>query len=130
MEKDWLKLSGMHDGASSDTFEFAANLRKRMTVPEKLLWDRLKNKSLIDKFRRQHPIGCYILDFYCHQKRLSVELDGEIHQDKEQKEKDIERTSYLIELGIKELRFKNQEVINDIEKVILEIKEKLRVDTL
>ena len=93
-------------------------------------WPYQKNYSGIDKFRRQHPIGCYILDFYCHQKRLSVELDGEIHQDKEQKEKDIERTSYLIELGIKELRFKNQEVINDIEKVILEIKEKLRVDTL
>jgi len=103
MEKEWLKISGMHDGASPDKFEFAASLRKRMTVPEKMLWDKLKNKSLNDKFRRQHPIGSYILDFYCHKKRLSIELDGKAHNNKEQKEKDIERTAYLNELGIREI---------------------------
>ena len=130
MEKDWLKISGMHDGASLDTFEFAANLRKRMTASEKILWDRLKNKSLNDKFRRQHPIGQYILDFYCHRKRLSIELDGKVHDNKEQNEKDIERTAYLNELGISEIRFKNKEVMDDIEKVLLKIKDNLCEDTL
>ena len=130
MNKEWLKLSGMHDGASPDMFEFAANLRKRMTASEKMLWDRLKNKSLNDKFRRQHPIGQYILDFYCHRKRLSIELDGNVHDNKEQKIKDIERTSYLNELGIKEIRFKNKEVMNNIDKVISKINDNLRKDTL
>ena len=120
----------MHDGASPDMFEFAANLRKRMTASEKMLWDRLKNKSLNDKFRRQHPIGQYILDFYCHRKRLSIELDGNVHDNKEQKIKDIERTSYLNELGIKEIRFKNKEVMNNIDKVISKINDNLRKDTL
>ena len=117
----------MHDGASPDKFEFAASLRKRMTVPELMLWEHLKNKSLNDKFRRQHPIGSYILDFYCHKKRLSIELDGKVHDNKEQKEKDIERTAYLNELGIREIRFKNEDILENIEDVIIEINKMLSV---
>ncbi len=73
------KLESMHDGASPKIFRYAHILRKNMTEPELKLWEFLKKHPLGYKFRRQHPIHKYILDFYCHKKRLSIEVDGKNH---------------------------------------------------
>ena len=73
------------------------------------------------KFRRQHPFGNYVLDFYCHEIKLCVEADGGIHNEKDIIEYDIERTKVLNENGISVLRFTNEAIINSIGKVIIEI---------
>jgi len=123
MKSDPLKISGMHYGASAKLFENADKLRKSMTEPEKILWEYLRTKPEGFKFRRQHPIGIYILDFYCHELRLSIEIDGGYHLSEEQKEKDSERTLYLNDLGIKEFRFKNDEVLNHRQRVVEKLHE-------
>ena len=125
MEKDWLKINGMHDGASPKIFAFAAKLRAKMTVPEKILWVYLKDKPMGFKFRRQHPIGRYVLDFYCHKKRLSIEIDGKNHDDLAQFVNDVERTGYLNRIGIKEIRFKNEDILHNIDKIKLSINHEL-----
>ena len=76
-----------------------------MTPEEKLLWEFLSIKPLGYKFRRQHPFGIYILDFYCHRNRLSLEIDGKSHDLKSQKEYNLERTKFIEEFGIVEMRF-------------------------
>ena len=105
----------MHDGASSRVFKNAAKLRSTMTDAEIKLWEYLKTGPKGFKFRRQHPIAGYILDFYCHRLRLSIELDGGYHLAEEQKLKDAERTAYLRTLGIHELRFSNDLIISHFE---------------
>ena len=128
MKKDPLKISGMHDGATLKVFRNAARLRDSMTETEKKLWEYLKIKPMGFKFRRQHPIAGYVLDFYCHRLRLSIEIDGGYHLQKEQKEKDLERTDYLKTLGILELRFLNEQVLNDYETIKSIINAQLSVD--
>ena len=105
MKQDELKIKGMHLEASPEIFKNAALLRNTMTKPEKMLCEYFRRKPFGFKFRRQHPISIYILDFYCHRARLSVEIDGEYHFTKEQKEKDLQRTEYLNCIGIKEIKF-------------------------
>lgn len=130
MGKDKLKISGMHDDASPQIFKNAARLREDMTEPEKLLWEKLRLKPLGFKFRRQHPINKYVLDFYCHKLKLSIEIDGGYHLSREQREKDKERTETINELGIKEIRFTNNEVLVDIETVLSKIYSELRDGSL
>ncbi|MFB6343454.1 endonuclease domain-containing protein [Saccharicrinis sp. FJH62] len=109
-------------GATKSTFEKARILRKHMTKTEKLLWERIRKKQINGyHFRRQHPIDCYIVDFYCHELKLVIELDGEIHQF--QKEYDKERQSELEAIGLKVLRFRNEDVEYSMESVIRTIKE-------
>ena len=97
-------------------------LRKNLTLSEKILWNYLRNRQIKgQKFFRQYSIGPYIADFYCAEARLVVELDGETHLPKDQKLYDIERTKYLNGNNIKVLRFWNDEIINNIDKVILTI---------
>jgi very-short-patch-repair endonuclease len=109
--------------AKPDIFSKAKELRKSMTVAEEILWKHLRNNKLNGlKFRRQHPLDIFIADFYCHNKRLIIELDGGIHDTPEQKEYDEGRTFELEEKGFKILRFKNEEVINNIENVLFRIK--------
>ncbi len=98
------------------------DLRKRATSQEDLLWEKLRNRKLGPKFRRQHSVGRYILDFYCKEKRLLIEIDGGIHEKKENKEYDTVRDKYFIELDFKILRFTNDEVEQDMEKVIDKIR--------
>jgi len=119
MKKDSLDINGMHNGASSRVFKNAAKLRESLTESEIRLWEFLKTKPLGHKFRRQHPIAGYVLDFYCHKLRLSIELDGGYHFSKEQRAKDAVRTSYLKELGISELRFSNKQILEDFEPTIV-----------
>jgi very-short-patch-repair endonuclease len=98
----------------------AKKLRQEPTEAEKTLWNALRRKALCNlKFRRQHAIGQYIVDFYCTQKKLIIELDGPIHQFT--KEEDSFRQRYLESLGFLFLRFKNDEVLNDLENVLLTI---------
>lgn len=125
MSKDPLKISGMHDGASPKVFENAAKLRESMTDEEKLLWEYLKTRPMGFKFRRQHPIAGYVLDFYCHKLRLSIEIDGGYHLKIEQKKKDEERTNYLKQVGVSELRYTNKQVMKDFENVVQSIVEEL-----
>ena len=116
----------MFFGASRNTFEKAHELRNNMTDAEKIIWKELKNRRVFKtKFRRQHPIDIFIVDFYCHEFKLAIEIDGEIHLDKEIAEYDDGRTHDLEELGIKILRFTNNQVFNDINYVLKEISDTL-----
>tara|TARA_R110002167_G_scaffold157177_1_gene352038 strand:+ start:153 stop:545 length:393 start_codon:yes stop_codon:yes gene_type:complete len=130
MKKDKTNISGMHHGATPSVFRNAAKLRASMTETECILWNYLKNKPQGFKFRRQHPIAGYVLDFYCHRLKLSIEIDGGYHLKQEQIEKDKERTMYLEDIGISEIRFTNNQVINEFEALIDEINSILRVGTL
>ncbi len=91
-------------------------LRSNMTDAEKLLWRNLRKEQIGDyKFRRQHPLGQFILDFVCLEARLIIEVDGGHHM--EQQEKDEERTLYLEQQGFRVLRFWNNDVLSNIESV-------------
>jgi very-short-patch-repair endonuclease len=106
-------------------------LRRKETPMEEKLWFELRNNKLGTKFKRQHSIGGYILDFYCAEKKLIIELDGEIHNTKEAKEYDAVRDKFFKELGYKTLRFLNREVESGIEEVLEKIKNILcRFDTI
>ena len=109
----------MHEGAFPQIFRNARALRKNMTPAEKIIWNELlRNKKMHGyKFRRQHAFNRYILDFYCYELKLSIEVYGEIHEDKTQKEFDECRTNHLKEFGINEIRFKNKQIMNDIGNV-------------
>jgi very-short-patch-repair endonuclease len=116
----------LHKGARPSTFKNACNLRHRETEAEKKLWKFLRNRQLLGKkFRRQHAIIKYVLDFYCHECKLAVELDGGIHTKEEIREYDLARTGILKEYGITVIRFWNAEVMNDIEDVLKKISDHL-----
>nr|WP_294777693.1 DUF559 domain-containing protein [uncultured Flavobacterium sp.] len=95
--------------------------KKNNTQAEIALWECLRNKNLAYKFRRQHIIDLFIVDFICIEKKLIVEVDGGYHNAIEQKEADEMRTQILNELGFKVIRFSNEEVIGNIDKVIEKI---------
>jgi len=100
----------------------AKELRQRQTEAEKLLWLKLKAKHLKGfKFRRQEPIGTYIVDFVSFEKKLIVEVDGSLHQETEIKINDIQRSAWLKEQGFKVLRFWNSDVTNNIGVVLEKI---------
>jgi len=112
----------LHLDAGDEVFRKAHDLRHPMTDAEKLLWDKIRNRKLQGlKFRRQHPIHYYIADFYCHEKRLIVEVDGGIHLDEAVKEHDENRTAELDRLGIKVIRFTNEHIFEHLEQVLEEI---------
>lgn len=94
---------------------FARALRSSMTDAERRLWSRLRKRSLGCKFRRQAPVGRYVLDFLCLEKKLVVELDGGQHADRR---KDRARDSWLGEQGFSILRFWNTEVLRNVEGVV------------
>lgn len=110
-------------GASSITHQRARELRRSLTPAEQILWEVLKNRQLEGyKFRRQHPIYRYIADFYCHELRLVIELDGGVHEEIDQQEHDSNRDLVIREFSVRILRFKNQEVINDPKNVVEKVK--------
>ncbi len=103
-------------------FRVAAILRRDMTLAERILWNRLSDRKIFNvKFRRQHPVNIFIVDFYCHELKLVIEIDGEVHNDYESKEYDLGRTAVLNKFGIKVIRFSNEEVIYNIDTVITKI---------
>jgi 16S rRNA (guanine527-N7)-methyltransferase len=104
----------------------AREMRKNPTRAEEVLWEQLRFDQLGVRFRRQHPISGKILDFYCHDAQLGIELDGGIHLQKEQRESDKEKEYILNELhGIRILRFRNDEVLDHLEKVLETIRKEL-----
>lgn len=124
----------MFYGAKPDIFQKATELRRNETEAEKKLWEYLKENQLAGfKFRRQHPIDIFIVDFYCHKVKLVIELDGGIHMKEETREYDKGRESELMNFDLKILRFTNNDVVNNIDNVIFKIKAyllNLRADSL
>lgn len=113
------KKPTFHYGAKKSTFILAKKLRKNSTRAEKILWQLLRNRRFEGyKFRRQHPIWKYVVDFYCHQSRLVIETDGEAHDNADQIKNDSERDEFMEKMGLKVLRIKNEDLFNDQEKVL------------
>ena len=103
---------------------FARNLRRNMTGAERTLWSRLRQSQMEGlSFRRQHPIGNYIVDFWCSAVKLVVELDGGQHGLSENQIKDAERSQILTERGITVLRFWNPDVMQNIEGTLATIRQ-------
>ena len=101
---------------------FSLENRKKSTRAESILWEALRNRKIGCKFRRQHIIGTFIVDFVCLSEKLTVEVDGDIHNDPERIKKDLDRTNCLISLSYSEIRFTNEMVIDNLSKVLEEIK--------
>jgi len=119
----------MFKGATPATFEKAKRLRRNMTSAEKKLWGELKNKKLNGyKFRRQHPLHFFIVDFYCHELELIIEIDGKYHDKTEQIKKDQERTELLKFQNLKLVRFTNDEVMNELESVIEKLERFIKIN--
>ncbi len=117
----------MFKGAKRKHFENARKLRKKQTTAESLLWNELRGKRLEGlKFRRQHPIARFSVDFYCHEKSLVIEIDGEYHNSLQAQSKDKERTEALESLELIVIRFKNEEVIHNMAKVLKAISDELK----
>ena len=111
---------------AKELVELARNNRKEKTESENILWQELRNSNLGFKIRRQHYVGNFIVDFICLDKKLIIEVDGEYHNDIEQKEKDEERTLLLEQkYFFKVIRFTNQEVEKDLGNVLSKIKAEL-----
>jgi very-short-patch-repair endonuclease len=105
---------------------FARKLRKNQTDAEKLLWSILRSRQLLSlKFRRQQPVGPYILDFYCHDYKLCIELDGGQHYTGAGQQVDKDRAAYLEARRIHILRFSNLDVLKNLEAVLLRIVEEV-----
>lgn len=111
---------------SDDFLQAIRDLRKNQTSAEKLLWECIRNRKLGGyKFRRQFPIMGYIVDFYCRDCCLAIEVDGSIHNEPEVADYDSERQKQLESIGVKVIRFTNDEVYDDIENVLKTIYNKL-----
>ena len=118
-----MNQKSMFYGASSQIFERAQLLRNNLTPEESQLWEHLRKKQLGVRFKAQHPIDTYVADFYCHQVKLVIEIDGSSHS--RQKEYDIGRTEELEAYDIQVIRFSNEEVSSDITKVLAAIREEI-----
>ncbi len=112
----------MFYGATPEIFERAKLLRENLTETEKMIWQELRgNKILGLRFKSQHPMDTYIVDFYCHQIKLVIEIDGGVHKEKNQKEYDAERTFELENCGLEVIRFTNEQVQSELKEIIQKI---------
>lgn len=108
------------------TISLRRNLRHNLTPPERLFWSKVANRNFFDlKFRKQHGIGEYIVDFYCSEKSIIIELDGDSHASSQ--ERDEKRTNYLSGLGYTIVRYQNRDVLNNISGVMEDLARKLRL---
>jgi very-short-patch-repair endonuclease len=109
----------MYYGATPDVFKKARELRRYETEAEKMLWTKLcRNQMLGLQFRRQHPINRFIVDFYCVKVKLVIEVDGKIHDIRENRVYDIGRSQILNDFEITVIRFTNEMIIGGLENVI------------
>ena len=113
-------------GAECRLFEMAKILRRQETEAERLLWSRLCNKQLGVKFRRQHPLHDYVVDFYCYSHKLVIEIDGPVHETEEAYNNDNARSRALKQFNIEVIRFTNDEVLQSIKDVLEKIKYHLK----
>jgi len=96
-------------------------LRREQTPPERLFWELVRDRRWAGlKFRRQHPLGRFVLDFYCPALQLAVELDGDVHGD--QRERDQERDLLILDRGIRVVRVRNGDLLRDPEGVLAAIR--------
>ena len=105
----------------NETVMRAKRLRRSPTLPEGLLWQQFRKRLGGYKFRRQHPLGPYILDFYCAAARLAIEVDGESHIMGDNPARDVRSDRWLGEQGVRVVRFSAAEVLNDLDAAIQEI---------
>ena len=96
----------------------ARGLRAEMSLPEVMIWQALRKQSTGVKFRRQHATGPYILDFYCSDARLAIEIDGEAHSRGDRPRRDEARDAWLLEAGIATLRIPAVEVLRNVDSVV------------
>ena len=102
--------------APDETREFAKSLRWRLSLPEGLLWRAIKGRKLAGlHFRKQHPVRPYVLDFYCHEAKLAVEVDGQGHGFGRQPQKDARRDAWMAQKGIRTLRLSAELVLHDVD---------------
>ncbi len=103
------------------------SLRQSQTLCEELAWKYLRNRQLLGyKFRRQYSIDRYIIDFYCPELKLAVEIDGASHNSVKQKQKDLVRENYLKEFNVEFIRIKDEELLGNSEKAFLKIEEAVK----
>ena len=105
----------------SSTKERRRELRKNQTKVEKELWLKIRNRQLGVKFRRQYNIDYYIVDFYCHELRLIIELDGYIHGEEGNIKKDKRRENYLKNKGYSIIRYRNEQVKYEMESILQDL---------
>jgi very-short-patch-repair endonuclease len=108
---------------AKEKLERAREFRRFMTPTEAFLWQELRGNKLGVHFRRQQVIAGFIVDFYCHKAGLVIELDGSVHEGNEQKENDAERDKVLSEMGLRIVRFMNEDVIKNLPKILGRIRE-------
>ncbi|MBX7481126.1 endonuclease domain-containing protein [Qipengyuania qiaonensis] len=106
-----------------DTIKRARKLRSEMSVPERLLWRHLRERPGGFKFRRQHPAGVYVLDFYCAAIRLAIEIDGWAHDSAERISRDRAKSEFLRSQGVATTRIPAKLVLEDVEVVIVRLLE-------
>ncbi len=107
-------------GTTPGIIAAARRLRQNLTSAEKILWEALRNRQLDGlRFRCQHAVGSFVVDFYCAECRLAVEVDGEIHE--QRVDYDTARTTKLQQFGLRVIRFRNQEVMTNLDKVLQQI---------
>lgn len=116
----------MFYGASWIIHKQARELRHRETRTEKILWSCISNRKMKVKFRRQHPINQFIADFYSHEVKLVIEIDGSHHLSRERKEYDDDRTKLFNDFNITVIRFTNYQILNHINDVLEEIKKNIK----
>ena len=105
---------------TKEKLQCAKELRRHMTPAEKILWEELRANKLGVHFRRQQVIAGFIVDFYCHKAELVIEVDGDIHD--LQQEEDVRRDNALSALGLKVVRFRNDEIVRDLSAVVRRIR--------
>ncbi len=110
--------------------ELARELRKNMTFGEVLLWQEIRDRKLGYQFHRQIPILNYIIDFFCHELQLAIEVDGRSHDHSQTSEEDLDRQSKLEELGIRFLRFEERDVRKNVEEVISTIENWIELNAI
>ncbi len=115
------KPFNMYYGASPALFEKSKELMANMTQAEEVFWNVIKINEWHLKFRRQHPISNYVVDFYCHAVKLVIELDGGYHEEEQVKRNDAVRQKNIEDFGITVLRFKNEEILFHLDKTIIKI---------
>ena len=105
-----------------DPLRFRRELRRHQTPAERKLWTILRDRRLAAlKFRRQHPIGSYVVDFYCHSARLAIELDGGVHDDPQRVAYNADRQRQIEASGVTVLRFENEDVFEQPEAIVASI---------
>ena len=111
-------------GTTPDVEHAARKLRRALTPAERILWEALRGRRLEGlKFRCQHPVGWFVLDFYCPARKLVLEVDGDVHHDPDQRVRDKLRDEQLAAYGYRVLRFPNDEVMNGLPAVLSRILE-------